>query len=198
MATNANPYVVNIVDLQNIALSITGNPSGSSAISQLQADVGNLQEMVLYDTKTIAADVIKSFTPGNTIQVPTTNTSGTAFTYGTLGFEYISNSLTGKILGSLATTFATSVIASGTTVSITLNSTYSITNFPNYTGTLLWYTATTYRSFPIPNGIYTGNSPYVNFNGTQIIISNLTNTTLQSISPDSSGYSLWLTITVFN
>ena len=153
--------------------------------------------MVLYDTKTIAADVITNFTPGNTIQVDT-STGGTTFTSGTLGFEYISNSLTGKILGSLATTFATSVIASGTTVSITLNSTYSTANFPNYTGALLWYTGSSYRSFPIPNGIYTGNSPYVNFNGTQIIINNLTNTTLQSISPDSSGYSLWLTITVFN
>lgn len=198
MATNANPYVINIVDLQNIALSITGDASGSGAISQLQVDVGNLKEMVMYDTKTVAADVITNFTPGKIIQVPTTNTSGTGFTYGTLGFEYISNSLTGKLLGSLATTFATSVIASGTTITITLNTTYSISNFPNYTGTLLWYTGTTYCSFPIPNGIYTGNSPYVNFNGTQIIISNLTNTTLQSISPDSSGYSLWLTMTVFN
>ena len=197
MATNANPFVVNIIDLQNIAISITGDPSGAGAVSQLQADVGNLKEMVLYETKTVAADVITNFTPGNTIQLDT-STSGTTFTSGTLGFEYISNSLTGKILGSLATTFATSVIASGTTISITLNSTYSITKFPNYTGALLWYTGSSYCSFPIPNGIYTGNSPYVNFNGTQIIINNLTNTTLQSISPDSSGYSLWLTITVFN
>jgi hypothetical protein len=198
MATNANPYVVNIVDLQNIAISITGDPSGSSAISKLQTDVGNLQEMVLYETKTLAADVITNFTPGNTLQVATTSTGGTTFTSGTLGFEYTSNSLTGKILGSLATTFATSVIASGTTISITLNSTYSIMKFPNYTGALVWYTGASYHSFPVPNGIYTGNSPYVNFNGTQIIVSNLTNTTLESISPDSSGYSLWLTLTVFN
>jgi hypothetical protein len=200
MATNTNPFVVNIVDLQNIAVTITGYPTGPAAVAQLQLDVGNLQEMVQYDTKTIAADTITNFTPGNTIQVTTNSNipSSTAFVYGTVGFGYLTNSLTGGITGSLPITFATSILASGTTITITLNTVYSIANFPNYTGTILWYNGATYQSFPIPNGNYIGNYPYVNFNGTQIIISNLTNSTLTSITPDSTGYSLWLTLTVFN
>ena len=68
MATNANSFVVNIVDLQNIALSITGASSGS-AIAQLQADVGNLQEMVDYETKTILVDTLSEFTQGHGIDV---------------------------------------------------------------------------------------------------------------------------------
>ena len=58
MATNASPFVVNIVELQNIATSITGAAGGSAGLSQVQQDVANIQQMVNYDTKTIAADVL--------------------------------------------------------------------------------------------------------------------------------------------
>ena len=203
MATNANPFIVNIIDLQNIALSITGNASGTAAITQLQSDVGNLQQMVHYDTKTITTDFLSEYTTGHGIDIvdttinTTTVTASSTTIQGTMGFGYITNSLTGTT-GSLPTTFASSTVTSGTTITITLTSTYSIANFPNYTGTLLWYTGTTYKSFSIPNGQYTGNSPYVDFNGSQINISNLTVATLPSITPDSSGYSLWLSMSIFN
>lgn len=69
MATNANPFVVNIVELQNISNSITGSLGGSAGLSQVQLDVANIQEMVNYNTKTVATDVITNFTNGNDIQV---------------------------------------------------------------------------------------------------------------------------------
>lgn len=69
MATNASPFVINIVDLQNIANSITGAPSGSAGLSQVQLDVANIQQMVNFETKTIAADVLSNFTSGHDIQV---------------------------------------------------------------------------------------------------------------------------------
>jgi hypothetical protein len=65
MATNANPFIVNLVDLQNINTSITG----VNALSQLQTDVANIQEMVQFTTKTLAADTIKNFTEGKQVQI---------------------------------------------------------------------------------------------------------------------------------
>ena len=59
--TMANPYVLNIVDLQNVAGSATG--------ISLQEAVTNLSEMVDYATKTVAADTLTSFTPGAPINV---------------------------------------------------------------------------------------------------------------------------------
>ena len=78
MATNANPFIVNLVDLQNINTSITGvNP-----LSQLQTDVANIQEMVQFNTKTLAADTITSFTEGLQVQIQgiTTSISNTSNT----------------------------------------------------------------------------------------------------------------------
>jgi hypothetical protein len=68
MATNASPFIVNLVDLQNISLNITGT-SQASELAKAQTDILNIQEMVDYTTKTISADYIQSFTEGNTIQV---------------------------------------------------------------------------------------------------------------------------------
>ena len=68
MATNANSYVVNIVPLQGIATGITSSDTASQ-ITSLQTNVANIQSMVQYDTKTISADFITSFTPDNTIQI---------------------------------------------------------------------------------------------------------------------------------
>jgi hypothetical protein len=69
MATNANPYVVNIVPLQGIATGITSTADTAGQITSLQTNLANIQSMVNYDSKTISTDFITSFTPGNTIQV---------------------------------------------------------------------------------------------------------------------------------
>jgi hypothetical protein len=69
MATNANPYVVNIVPLQGIATGITSSSDTAGQIISLQANIANLQTMVNYDTHTISADFIQSFTQENTIQI---------------------------------------------------------------------------------------------------------------------------------
>uniref|UniRef100_A0A6C0AMG5 Peptidase S74 domain-containing protein n=1 Tax=viral metagenome TaxID=1070528 RepID=A0A6C0AMG5_9ZZZZ len=69
MATNANPYVVNIVPLQGIATGITSSSDTAGQIINLQTNVANIQSMVNYDSKTISTDFITSFTPGNTIQI---------------------------------------------------------------------------------------------------------------------------------
>lgn len=68
MSTNANPYVVNIVPLQGIASGITTSSDTTGQITTLQASVANIQSMVNYDTKTISADFINSFTEGNILQ----------------------------------------------------------------------------------------------------------------------------------
>ena len=67
MATNANPYVVNIVPLQGIASGITTSSDTAGQITSLQTNVANIQSMVNYDTKTVSADFIKSFTEGNAL-----------------------------------------------------------------------------------------------------------------------------------
>ena len=68
MSTNANQYVVNIVPLQGIASGITTSSDTTGQITSLQTSVANIQSMVNYDTKTISADFINSFTEGNIIQ----------------------------------------------------------------------------------------------------------------------------------
>ena len=196
MATNANQYVVNLVDLQNIATSITGNAS-NQAITQLQADVGNLQQMVNYNTKTVSTDTLTEFTQGHGINVISelTTTSITSNTdtvnQGTMAFEYSSSlaSFTGLVSGSLPSSFASSVVAAAQTITITLQSTYSTTNFPSYTGIVYWYTNGGYLSLSIPNA-------NVIFTGTQITI-NLFNQ-LPGAKPDASGFSVWLTLRSFN
>jgi hypothetical protein len=68
MAANSSPYIVNIVPLQGIATGITSSTDTASQITTLQANVANIQEMVQYDTKTISADYITSFTANTPIQ----------------------------------------------------------------------------------------------------------------------------------
>lgn len=69
MATNANPFVVNIVPLSGVATGITSSSDTAGQLISIQANVANLQSMVNYDTKTISADYITSFTQGDTIQI---------------------------------------------------------------------------------------------------------------------------------
>lgn len=68
MATNASPFIVNIVDLQNIATGITGS-SSNAILRKAQADIANIQQMVNYDTRTISTDILTSLTKGKTIDI---------------------------------------------------------------------------------------------------------------------------------
>jgi hypothetical protein len=68
MATNASPFIVNIVDLQNIPQSITGD-SQSSLLASAQASIANIQQMINVSTHTISVNTIQSYTTGSKIQV---------------------------------------------------------------------------------------------------------------------------------
>ena len=61
MATNASPFIVNIVPLQNIASDIRG----TDATTVLQGQMANLQTMIDTTTHTIFADNLSNFTPSN-------------------------------------------------------------------------------------------------------------------------------------
>lgn len=61
MSTNASPFIVNIVPLQNVASDIRG----TDATTVLQAQVANLQTMIDTTTHTIFADNFSNFTPSN-------------------------------------------------------------------------------------------------------------------------------------
>jgi len=61
MATNASPFIVNIVPLQNIPTNILG----TNDITQLQTQVANIQTMVNTSNHTIYADAFSNFTSGN-------------------------------------------------------------------------------------------------------------------------------------
>lgn len=69
MATNANPYVINIVPLQGIATGITSSSDTAGQIIALQANIANIQTMVNYETHTLSADFITSFTEDKTIEI---------------------------------------------------------------------------------------------------------------------------------
>ena len=69
MATNANPFVINIVPLQGIATGITSSSDTAGQILSLQTDVGNIRTMVDYETHTISTDFITSFTQDQTIEI---------------------------------------------------------------------------------------------------------------------------------
>ena len=94
MATNANPYIVNLVDLQNINTSITG----VNVLSQLQTDVANIQEMVQYTTKTLAADILTNFTEGQQVQIQGIPNSATMSNSAT-GIDVQANSISFTVAG---------------------------------------------------------------------------------------------------
>ncbi len=66
MATNASPFIVNIVPLQNITTDL-GASGGDTAV--LQAQITSLQTMVDTTTHTIYTDSIRSFTTDGTIDI---------------------------------------------------------------------------------------------------------------------------------
>jgi hypothetical protein len=61
MSTNASPFIVNIVPLQNVASDIRG----TDATTVLQGQVANILTMVDTTTHTIFADNFSNFTPSN-------------------------------------------------------------------------------------------------------------------------------------
>ena len=94
MATNANPFIVNLVDLQNINTTITG----VNTLSQLQTDVANIQEMVQFTTKTLAADTIKNFTEGQQVQIQGVSNIPT-FSNSATGIDVQANSISFTVAG---------------------------------------------------------------------------------------------------
>jgi hypothetical protein len=131
MATNANPFVVNIVPLQGIATGITSSDTASQ-LTNLQTNVANIQSMVQYDTKTISADFITSFTPENTIQF-TNNinlssaslySNGSAVSFNPSSLQFATNSYisgTASTISFVSAGNTTLQISSGTTNSVNIS-----------------------------------------------------------------------------
>jgi hypothetical protein len=114
MATNANPFLLNIVPLQGIATGIAGS-ADVAQIPNIQTNLANLQSMVNYETKTISVDTIRSYTADQNIQVLNNlNFANNAALYynGSLGTNSGSG-ITGGV------TFATATSITGTSSTIT-------------------------------------------------------------------------------
>lgn len=120
MATNANPYIVNIVPLQGITSGITSSSDTAGQITSLQTNVANIQSMVDYGTKTVSADFIKSFTLGNTIQFTENINLSSVSLYSNGGLVSLNSSNTSASISSLQ--FTTSSFISGTASTISFTS----------------------------------------------------------------------------
>ena len=113
MATNANPFLVNIVPLQGIATGIAGS-ADVAQIPNIQANLANLQSMVNYETKTISVDTIQSYTSDQNIQVLNNlNLANNAALYSNGSLVDSTSGMTGSL------TFATATSITGTTSTIT-------------------------------------------------------------------------------
>jgi hypothetical protein len=60
ITTYPNPFLVNVPELQNVIQ----NAAGEETVLDLQTRIGQLEEMVIYDTKELAANTIRSFDTG--------------------------------------------------------------------------------------------------------------------------------------
>lgn len=109
MATNASPFIVNIVPLQNIPTNILG----TNDVTLLQTQLANIQTMVNTSNHTIYADAFSNFTSGNpAIDI-----------YANLNLSNAALYSNSNIV-----TFNTSGSSSGTSTSQTLQHGSSITN----------------------------------------------------------------------
>lgn len=152
MATNASPFIVNIVDLQNIATGISGT-SKDSQLAQAQNDIANLQQIVDFQARAISVDTINSFTNGRTIDVMANLNLSNASLY--------SN-------GNTITLATSKAIASNVSLS-TIGSSSTHVNVDNLANTITFVTAGT-QSFQMnSNGVahftsdaYIGGTVYVN------------------------------------
>jgi len=106
--TMFNPYVLNIVDLQNTANSASGLTTEAAVAglqttaSNLQTATNNLQSMVDFANKRVNADSVASFTPGGSVtflspieaaagQTTLSNVDGTGYNLNVYGTVYASN-----------------------------------------------------------------------------------------------------------
>lgn len=96
-----NPYVLNIVDLQNTANSASGI-TNEATIADLQTATNNLQSMVDFANKRVNADQIAAFTGGGAVtflspieaaagQTTLSNSDGTEYTLNVFGTVFASN-----------------------------------------------------------------------------------------------------------
>jgi len=175
MSTNASPFIVNIVPLQNVASDIRG----TDATTVLQGQVANILTMVDTTTHTIFADNFSNFTPANPfINIEANlNLASNVGLYSNSNLVYLNTStITGSGSSSLGPTGPTGpsgtigttgptgprgatglVGASGATGPGTI--TASGSNTTNGTGTLSVTFATAFTSIPNVTATFFGASP---------------------------------------
>jgi len=111
-----NPkYVINLIDLQNIQTSVTGESS-----------IQQIQDMVNYQTKTVATNFLSNFTTGTSISVLSDMSTGNLVVAGTLtASNFISSNSNLFVSGDLGTStvydtlYNPPVVAAGTVFSLT-------------------------------------------------------------------------------
>lgn len=137
MATNASPFIVNIVPLQNVASDIRG----TDATTVLQGQMANLQTMIDTTTHTIFADNFSNFTPSNSfITVDANlNLASNVGLYSNSNLVYLNTTST-------VTTTATYTTASGS-------------NTTGGTGNIAVSFTTAFTSAPKVTATYFGNRP---------------------------------------
>jgi len=132
MATNASPFIVNIVPLQNLASDIRG----TSDVSVLQAQVANLQTMVDTTNHILYADALSNFTSGNPINVFADLNLSNANLYSDSNQVILNTSttITGGGISSIPTIqYGSSSTAAGGSTFVTFSSTF--TAEPNVSAT---------------------------------------------------------------
>lgn len=129
MATNASPFIVNIVPLQNIASDIRG----TDATTVLQGQMANLQTMINTTTHTIFADTFSNFTPSNPYIdiVANLNLASNVGLYSNSNLVYLNTT--------------SSITASGSSTSFSLT---SGSNTTGLTGTLSVSFTSTFTTLP--------------------------------------------------
>lgn len=141
MATNANPFVVNIVPLQGIATGITSSSDTAGQIIALQADVANIQTMVDYTTHTLSTDFITSFTEGQRIEITENINLSSASLYQNGVLMSIGNNNTTSTIKSLSTFISCGpstisfVTAGNSVLEIMSTGTLQYTSSPTYFST---------------------------------------------------------------
>ena len=132
MATNASPFIVNIVPLQNLASDIRG----TSDVSVLQTQVANLQTMVDTTNHILYADALSNFTPGRAIDIyaDLTLSNANLYTDSNLVILHTSTTTTSGSISSVPTIqYGSSTTAAGGSTFVTFSSTF--TGQPNVTTT---------------------------------------------------------------
>lgn len=137
MATNASPFIVNIVPLQNIASDIRG----TTEIGTVQTQIANLQTMIDTTNHIIYADAFSNFTPGKAIDVYADLNFSNASIYTNSNAVTLNTSMStsvSSITGSGATIlYGTSSTNTGASTSVQFYTTFTST--PNVIATCTSY-----------------------------------------------------------